>query len=511
MVAFAIDNKKMMKNTLVLYFRMAFTMVVSFFTTRVTLEVLGVEDYGLNNLVGGVVAMFSFINSSMGTAVQRFFCIEIGQGNLTKLKVIFGCGLYLHIIVAIITLLLAEIFAFFFLEKLNIPIERLNAAQAVFQFAMISMFFNIINVPYVALLRAREEFAIIAKNDILISILRLGVLYCLYFIAFDKLVLLALLNFIISVFSVVYLTLKARIYEEARSFICRNKEIIREMITFVSMLLLTVLTSILRENGMIILVNLFFGLVINAAFAIAFQVTMMMTTFVMNFKQSIIPQLMAAWGAGDVNSVYKLINWGTKITFVLMLVISVPIILECDYLLKIWLTTPPEFASNLVRLGVISVNISSFTYFFYQAVHATGHIKLQQITMSFSYILNILLIYIMLKFGFNFYYCYYVTIVISLLQCGINLYYAARYVKIDINSFCSDIIGRCILACVSVVALLYFVLITNMESSFLRLLLITFFSTFFILIEGYFILLNKQERELLVLWMKSKWYKKRHV
>ena len=124
MVAFAIDNKKMMKNTLVLYFRMAFTMVVSFFTTRVTLEVLGVEDYGLNNLVGGVVAMFSFINSSMGTAVQRFFCIEIGQGNLTKLKVIFGCGLYLHIIVAIITLLLAEIFAFFFLEKLNIPMGR---------------------------------------------------------------------------------------------------------------------------------------------------------------------------------------------------------------------------------------------------------------------------------------------------------------------------------------------------------------------------------------------------
>ena len=195
MSSFVTDKNKIARNTFVLYFRMAFTMVVSFFTTRITLEVLGSEDYGLNNLVGGVVAMFSFINGSMGTAVQRFYSIAIGENNIGKLKKVFGCGVYLHLIVAIITLLLAELFAFFFLHKLSIPTDRLDAAQVVFQLAMISMVLNIVNVPYTALLRAREEFSIIAFADIATAVLRLIVLYLLIKFDYDKLILFAIFNF----------------------------------------------------------------------------------------------------------------------------------------------------------------------------------------------------------------------------------------------------------------------------------------------------------------------------
>ena len=503
-MSLVIDNKKMMRNTLALYFRMAFTMIVSFYTTRITLEVLGSEDYGLNNLVGGVVAMFSFISGSMGTAVQRFYSIEIGKKNFAKLRTQFGCGLYLHIIVAVIIFLLVDLFALFFLHKLNIPIERLDAAQVVFQFAMVSMIITIVNVPYVALLRAREEFTIIAVNDIIVAVLRLGIIYCLYVISYDKLILFAFLNFLITLASVLFLTIRTRSYQEARCFISRDKTIIKDMLSFVSLLLLTVLASVFREKGMILLINLFFGLTINAAFAIAFQVTMMVSTFVMNFKQAVVPQLMAAWGAGDIASVHKLIDLGTKITFILMLMISVPIIFESDYLMKLWLETPPQYTSNLVVLGLISINISSFTYFHYQAVHATGQIKSQQMAMSLSYILNIILIYVMFELGYSFYYCYYITIGISVLQCAINLYFSAKYISYSLIVFIKTILVPCLLTCSFVFLILNNVLIFFVESNFYKLILVSLLSTLLLVFISYNIILAKHEKELVKTWIKNK-------
>ena len=162
-------NNKIAKNTIALYIRMAITMFISFFTTRITLEVLGVEDYGLNNLVSSVVALFSFLNGSMGTAVQRFYSIEIGKGEEERLGRVFGSGLSLHMLVAAITVVLMEVFAIFFLYKLNIPQDRIFAAQVVFQISIISMALNILSVPYTALLRTREEFSKIAIADVMQS------------------------------------------------------------------------------------------------------------------------------------------------------------------------------------------------------------------------------------------------------------------------------------------------------------------------------------------------------
>lgn len=490
---FVVNNKKIAKNTMVLYFRMAFVMLVSFFTTRITLEVLGSEDYGLNNLVGGVVAMFSFINGSMGTAVQRFYSIAIGEGNSDRLKKIFGCGLYLHLIIAIITLLLAEIFAFFFLHRLNIPAERMQAAHIVFQLAMASMCFNIINVPYTALLRAREEFSIIAFADIISALLRLLILYLLVTIKYDKLILFALLNFMISLWSVGYLTYKARKYEETHVTICKDKEIIREMLSFVSLLLFTVLAQVVRDNGLTILVNVYFGLAVNAAFAITVQVSHMVTTFVMNVKQAIVPQLMTAWGANKKESVLFLINLGTKITFLLMLILSLPIIFESHFLLQIWLKEPPQYAYQLVSLSVISINLSSFTYFLYQAVHATGRIKRQQLCMTILYILNIIFVYVAFKLGNNHYYAYYITIAISIAQCVVNMYFAKRYVFLSLRNFCINVIIRCIVVA-AVAAIIYLMLVSAIESSWYRVVLGVVINTFTCIILGYVVMLTQPEK-----------------
>ncbi|MDL2241963.1 hypothetical protein LJB91_03555 [Bacteroidales bacterium OttesenSCG-928-L03] len=501
-IEFAVDKKKIAKNTLTLYFRMAFTMLVGFFVTRVSLEVLGSQDFGLNNLVGGVVAMFSFINGSMGTAVQRFYSVSIGKGDTEKIKKIFGCGLYLHIIVAIITLIIAEIFAFFFLYKLNIPIERQNAAQIVFQLAIISMVIHIVNVPYTAMLRAREDFTTIAFADIITALLRLGILYLLYIIDYDKLILFSILNFMISLWSVGFLTIKARKYKETHTFICRDKGLIKEMLAFVSLLLFTVLAQVVRDNGLTLLVNLFFGLVLNAAFAIASQVSHLVTGFVMNFKQSIVPQLMAAWGAGDKNAVYGLINLGTKITFLLMLVISLPIITESEFLLRIWLKAPPLYSSNLVSLAIISVNISSFTYFLYQAVHATGKIKSQQIAISVLYFLNILFIYLAYKLGGNFYMAYYITILASVGQCVINIYFANKYLGFSAFSFCKNIVSRCIIT--AILTIIPCILVINfIEMGWMRLIINSILILSTCCIIGFFLLMNKGEKDKVIILIRG--------
>lgn len=493
-MAFTIDSKKIATNTIALYIRLGVTMVISFFMTRVMLQQLGAEDYGLNNLVASVVSMFSFINGSMGTAVQRFYSIEIGKGNQERLGRVFGVGLYLHIIVAVITLLLAEVFAIFFLHKMNIPPERMFAAQVVFQISMVSLALNIINVPYSALLRAREMFSKTAIVDILQAVLRLGVLYLLVHINYDKLITLSVLNLGITLFYVGALYFLARRFKESHNRPMRDKELIKQMLTFISMLLVTVLAQLVKTQGIVILINLFFGLIVNAAYAVAVQVSHMVNSFVTNFKQSMVPQMMSAYGAGDKVAMNKIINMGTKVTFLLMLMISIPVIFEAQFVLDIWLKEPPEHSAKLVALVLIAINISSFTYFQYQGVHATGKILAQQIWMSSLYIINIAVIYVIFKMGASFEAALYVNMVISAIQCGVNLYYAKKNYDYDVRGFLVHTLVPCALCVVFIVAAM-FTLNTMISPSVGR-----FFVTFgvaemMILGLGYWVVLDKSERE----------------
>lgn len=492
-MAFAVDNKKIAKNTVTLYVRTIITMLISFFTARVTLQILGSEDYGLNNLVGGVVSLFSFLNASMGTAVQRFFNIEMGRGNQEKLGKIYGVGIYLHLIVAGITFLLCEIFAVFFLGKMNIPPERMFAAHVVFQISTVSMVLHIVNVPNYALLKAHEEFSKIAIIEIIQAVLRLGVLYLLYTISYDKLIIYSFLNLGVSLYYVFAILYYARKYPESHSKICKDKVLIKEMLSFISLLIITVLAEYGRKQGLVMLINIFFGLAINAAYAIATQVSSMVNTFVTNIKQPIVPQMMAAYGAGDKKSMFSLISFGTKITALMMLLLTLPVIFEIDYLLDLWLKTPPEYSSNLVILVLINVNVASFTYFLYQGVHATGNITRQQIWISSLYVINVLLIYVVFKLGFDFYSALYVTIFISLCQCAVNLIMAKKYYDYSISFFLRDSFVPCVIVAVVSSATLYGITLI-MNSSIWRFLIVGIVDVGLCSLLGYYIVLNKEER-----------------
>lgn len=486
-------NIKILKNTIFLYIRMGITMLISFFTVRITLEVLGVEDYGLNNVVASVVSLASFINGSMGTAVQRFFSIEIGKKNEEALSKLFSTSLYLHIVVALFTLFISEVFAFFFLWKLNIPTERLFAAQIVFQFSILSMIFNVLNVPFAALLRAREDFTIIAIFDIVKSLLQIGVLYLLYTIDFDKLIVFSILNFSVSVMYVLSVTLISRKYKEISFLPLKDRVLIKKMLSFVSLMLLSVLASIISIQGVVLLINFYFDLTINASYAIAFQVLSVMESFTMNFKQSIVPQLMAAYGASDKGRMQKLMFLGTKITFLLLIFVSVPLIFESKFLLTSWLKKPPLYSGTFTSLLLIGLNVNTFSYFIYQAVHASGKIKKQQILISLSNLFSTGAIFLAFKLGANFFYAAYIPILFSVINNIIIILSAKETLDFDVKNFLSNIVGRSFVVTAILLGLI-FMLNNVVEDSLFRFTIDLLISGSVAIVGGYFILLNNAER-----------------
>ena len=491
---YTVDKKKIANNTIALYLRMGLTMVIGFYMTRIMLVQLGSEDYGLNNLVGSIVSLMGFINSSMGTAVQRFFSLELGkdEGNSNNMGKIFSTGLYLHILVALISFVVAEFFALFFLERLNIPSERLYAAHIVFQISVVSMFIGIVTVPYFSLLRAREMFSKMALYDIIQAVLRLTVVIILAYSRYDKLILLSFLNFGVTLCYTYIMVKMALEFREAHNRPSRNPVLIKQMLSFVSLLTLTVLSNLINTKGIVVLVNLFYGLLVNAAFAVAIQVQNVVSTFVMNFKQSIVPQMMSAYGAGDLLTMHKLITIGTKITFLLMLMVSLPIVFEVDFLLNLWLKTPPTYTSSLVVLTIININISSFTYFLYQGVHATGNISGQQIWISISYVLGILLTYMAFIFNYSFYSALIVAMIISFLQCIINVVFSRLKYRYSISCFL-HLSSRCLLTTL-ITSVMIFVIDDNMSGGWMRLATVTLSSLLLVAVLGFVFVLNKDEK-----------------
>ena len=502
-MAFAIDKRRIAKNTLMLYVRMAVTMLIGFFTSRVTLQQLGVDDFGLNNLLSSVVAMLSFLNGSMGTAVQRFFSIEIGKGSESALKKVFSVGLYLHIIVALITVVIAEVFAVFFLDRLAIPPDRLHAAHVVFQIAVASLALNVVLVPYSALLRAREQFSSTATVEIVQAFLRLGVLYLLVTIPGDKLVVLSLLNFGVTLYYVTSITLLARRYKESHTLPSRDKALIRQMLTFISMLVVTVLAQLANLQGLQLLINIFFSLALNAAYAVAMQVYTFVNTFVTNFKQSVVPQMVAAYGAGDRDGMFRLLDTGTKITSILLLLISFPLAFESEYILHIWLKTPPEHASTLVALMVVNINVYSFSYFYNQAVQATGKIVLQQSIISLTYILALVAAFFTFKAGYGVASAIYVSIIFSAIQVANNLFFCHRQLGYDILRFLRRILIP-VIAAVAIVSAILWAMVHDLDPGLWRALSVILVSTLLTFALGFFLILDRGERDYLRHWKTKK-------
>lgn len=395
------NNKRIAKNTLFLYFRMLFTMGIGLYTSRVILNTLGVEDFGIYNVVGGVVTMFSFLNSAMAIATQRFFNFEMGVGNLKGLQEIFCISVNIHAGISIIILLLAEtVGLWFFYTYMTIPLERLDAAVWVYQFAVLSAIILIMSAPYNAAIIAHEKMGAFAYISILEVILKLIVVYILVAFKYDKLKLYAILMFNIQfLMRLIYGIYCKRNFQETTYHWHWNKKKVKEMVTFASWSLFGDIAYVTYTQGINILLNIFFTPVVNAARGISVQVQSAIKGFCLNFQMALNPQIIKSYATKDLEYMHMLIFRSSKFSFFLLLFLSLPIFIETEAILIWWLSVVPEHTTEFVRIILCTTVLESIANPLVASAQATGKIKKYQSIIGGTMLLIVPISYVALKMG----------------------------------------------------------------------------------------------------------------
>ena len=332
------NNKRIAKNTLLLYFRMLLMMVVSLFTSRIVLDKLGVTDYGIYNVVGGIVSMLGFLTGAMANAVQRFLSFEIGRGDKQRVNHIFNVSLMAHCGIAIFVLIAMELAGVWYLNTyINIPVVRLDAANWVLQCAILSTLFSIIQVPYNALIIAKEQMGIYAYLSILDVCVKLGIVYLLNVGNFDKLKLYSVLMMLVTIIILaIYNRYCVRKYEEARFRVIRDTKTLKEMVQFAGWNMFGEIAWVFTGQGVNIILNLFFGPAVNAARGLADQVNGAVSRFVNNFQVAVNPQLVKSYAVDQFEEMKKLLYRSSRFSYYLMLFLSLPLILRMNYILHIF-------------------------------------------------------------------------------------------------------------------------------------------------------------------------------
>lgn len=498
------NNKRIAKNTLLLYFRMLLLMVVSLYTSRVTLAALGVEDYGIYNVVGGVVAMFSMLSGSLSAAISRFITFELGRGDKERLKTVFSTSVNIQIGLAIIIMVLAEIGGVWFLNcKMNIATERLLAANWVLQCSIITFMINLISVPYNAAIIAHERMSAFAYISILEAVLKLLVVYLLYVTLYDRLIVYAVLLCLVAIaLRLIYGIYCKRNFKECTYHFIYDKSILRSMTGFAGWNFIGVASGALRGQGVNIVINLFCGAAVNAARAISFQVNNAVNSFASNFMTAINPQITKSYASGNYGYMMQLIFQGARLSYYLLLFISLPLILEADTVLKLWLEEVPEHTTLFVQLILVFGMEEALSNPLITAMLATGDIKKYQLTVGGLQLMNFPVSYMLLKFGLFPEVTIIAAIVIGQWCLATRLYMLRSMIGLSSIAFMKKVYLNII--SVSIVAmlpplLLHIVMIEDRWLRFFAVLAVSVVST---LASIYYIGCSKSERDLVV--QKSK-------
>lgn len=396
------SHKRIAKNTVFLYFRMMITMVVGLFTSRVILSTLGVEDYGINNVVGGVVAMFSLISTSISGSIGRFITFELGTGNKNKLKKVFSTSVTIQIILAIVVVVVAEIVGIWFLNnELQINPDRMVAAHWVFHCSLITFAFGLISLPYNACIVAHERMSIYAYISILEVFLKLGIVYILLISPFDKLETFAVLGVCVSILiCLIYGWYCKRQFEECTYHFVLDKTLFKQMFGFAGWELFGSTAGILRGQGSDILINIFTKTtIVNAAAGIAATLTGVISSFVGNFTMAFTPQITKLYAAQKFEELLKLLYMGCKFAPYLMLFIALPVFFNARFVLELWLGQVPEHTVNFVLITILFMFNELMARPLITAKLANGVIRNYQIVVGGVLLFTLPFAYIALKLG----------------------------------------------------------------------------------------------------------------
>lgn len=500
------NNNRIAKNTLLLYFRMGMVLVVSLYTTRVVLQALGIEDYGINNVVSGFVTMFSFLNTSMSNGVQRFYNFSLGRKNDYNITDVYNTALQIQLILSVVLLLLLETFGLWYIHThMVIPIERFPAAFWVFQFSVLSLVFLVLQIPYSAAIMAYERMGYYAYLSIFDVVAKLGIAYAVNYATTDKLILYGALNMLVSLINFILYFFYAKCSFKGLDvdFVIRKK-LFKSMFSFSGWNVFGSFAYVVKGQGLNMLLNVFCGPIVNAARGVSVIVMSGVQGFQANIVIAFRPQLVQSYASGDNNRVLRLFYTLSKVSFILLAMLSLPLIIEVDYVLHLWLGNDiPAYTSAFTILVLINMIINSLNTPISQIVHATGNMRNYQIGTSIIVCTILPLSWFVLKLGFNPISVYWVSLIISIfnqLVCNLLLKQIYSYSLMD---YCRKVVLPCMVYSIIVPTILYFT-VNFLPSSLLRLLLTVTLSIVMTVFVSYLFILDKSEKHFVLSYIKRK-------
>lgn len=502
---FTTDNKRIAKNTLLLYCRTFLLMLISLYTSRVVLSTLGVDDYGIYNVVGGFVAMFAVISGALSSSISRFITFELGHGDKSKLNLIFSTSVNIQIFIGILILILGETIGVWFLNnQLNIPAERITAANWVLQCSLLTFIVNLLSVPYNAAIIAHERMKAFAYVSILEALLKLAIVYLLIICKFDKLILFSILNLVVAVvIRFVYGVYCSRHFSECTYRFVYDKSLLKEMTGFAGWNFMTNGAYIFNTQGVNLLVNVFFGVYANTARGLATQVDAAIMQFVTNFTTAINPQIIKAYASGDKEAMFKLVCRGAKFSYFMLLLFAIPFICEADTILKLWLGDVPLHTTTFLRLTVLSsmVNIIGNTQ--YTACQATGNIRNYTLIITSIGCLVFPLTWILYRIGLPVESTYVVFIIIYFILDVVRLFLMHSLLQFPIGMFVRKVF--IVIIGVSIISSIFPIIgIICLPPTWWRLFVTLTLSTVSIGLSIYIIGLDSSEKKLILDSIKAK-------
>lgn len=488
-------NKRIAKNTLVLYVRMLFTMGISLFTSRVVLQTIGVEDYGISSVVGGVISMFTFINAAMVSSTQRYLNFELVRGDANQLRSVFSTSLQIHALIALAIIVLSETVGLWFLnEKLVIPEARMTAAMWVYQCSILSCAVSIMSTPYNAVIVAHEKMSAFAYISILDVSLKLLVVYLLVVLPFDKLIILSILTLLVQLFiRYIYTIYCHRHFPESYFQFRFNKTLFKEMFGFAGWSFWGNLAAILYTQGLNMMLNIFFGPIVNAARGIAVQVQSAVQQFVGGFQTALNPQITKNYASNNLPQMHSLMFRSARFSFLLLFFLSLPVLMETNFILTLWLKTVPDDAVVFTQIMICISLIYTTANPCVIANQATGKVKIYQMVVGGILLLILPISYIVLKLGAPAYSVFIVHFCIESVAQFSRMYMLRKLIHLPLWQYMKNIYIP-IVSTVAIAIILPLVVRMQVAEGWLRFLAVGFTCVLSVGASSYFIGFTKQER-----------------
>lgn len=505
------DNRsaRIGKNTFMLNIRMFVILVITLYTSRIILSTLGIVDFGIYNVVGGIVIMLSFISSTMSLSINRFLAFEIGRKNNIQLKRVFSLAVLLQFIIALVILIISETLGLWFLKtQLHIPIERMEAANWVYQFSILSFIVIVLRVPFNASIIAHENMKIYAYISIIEALLKLIVVYLLIIISFDKLKIYSFLNFFVTLsVSFFYYIYAKKKYSECSFSFYWEKTLFKSLVSYAGWSTFGNMSSVVVSQGQNILLNVFFGPLANAARGVSYQLSGAVSSFITNFYTAINPPIVKSYAENNKKYFLTLIFEGTKLTSFLMLMMSIPLILEMDFILDLWLDDVPPEAPMFCRLILINSIIYYFPTPSVIALQAAGKIAKLHLTTGSINMSNLIISFFFLRRGYNANIVFIVQICVSLVLTLVTIFLQTKQLKISIINYIKQVILPFLIILIVTTSIISFIW-TQLDYGFIRLVITIISSIITVLFAGFFLGTTKDSRNKLLSYIVLKYIKR---